>query len=85
MKAYTSDLISELSYSLDQTPQLLFISSPKFVRRLLIHSCQVYKRRDRDRVENRINAHEARAKITDHAHFLGNHTHFRAIMYYHAH
>ena len=28
-----------------------------------IHSCQVYKRRDRDRVEIRINAREARAKI----------------------
>ena len=49
------------------------------------HSCQVYKKRDRDRVENIMNAREARAKFYGPRPLWGDHTHFRAIMYCHAH
>ena len=49
------------------------------------HSCQVYKKRNRDKVENSINAREARAKIYRPRPLLVDHTHFRTIVYCHTH
>ena len=49
------------------------------------HSCQVYNMIDWDKVENIINACEARAKFYRPRPLLSDHTHFWAIMYCHTH